>query len=150
MNADNFNPKRMLLELERTHTHCNCGECQLLPPVFLSGQQIRLRDARNAARREWDDLTRRILELEERQKRVGIAFDLLDREFQKIPRYQTGMIKKAAMPTAGRHFERLVQKVAQAQAVFDEECFIRRFGEIRRTKLSVAPLPTLRRPAPPS
>jgi len=150
MNADDFDPKRVLLELERTHTHCNCGECQLLPPFFLSGQQIRLRDARNAALCDWDDLTKRIRELNVRQERVVIAFDLLDTEFHKILRYQTGKIKKAAMPTAGSHFERLMRKVAQAQAVFDEECFIRRFGEICRTKLSVAPFPTLRRPAPPS
>ncbi len=128
MNADDFNPKRMLMELERASSRCYCPDCQL--PVFLSGQQIQLRDARNAACREWNDLTEKIQELEERQKRMGIAFDLLDREFQKIPRFQNGKTKKAAMPTAGRHFERLMQKVAQAQALFDEECFIKHFREI--------------------
>lgn len=150
MNADDLNPKQVLLELERTHNFCDCRECQLLPAIFLSGQQIQLRDARNAARVEWHKLEEKIQELQERRERVSIAFEMLDKEFQKIPRYQSGKIKKAAMPTAGRHFENLMQKVAQVQALFDEECFIKRYQRCTRLRwrFPIDPEPS-RRPAPP-
>ena len=125
MNADDLNPKQVLMELERSHKLCNCHGCQSLPPGFLSGQQIKLRDARNAAVSEWNDLVEKIQELQERQERVGIAVDLLNREFQRICRHQAGITKKAAMPTVGHHFENLLQNVAQCQALFDEQCFIK-------------------------
>lgn len=127
MNADDFNPKQVLLEVERMHKSRNCACCQSLPPVFLSGQQIRLRDARDAAVSEWNDLLKKIQELKERQGRVGIAVDLLNREFRKIWRHQAGITKKAGMPTVGHHFENLLQKVAQNQTVFDEQCFLKHY-----------------------